>query len=153
EHRGACLSPSICVGKVEDEQVLRCRSRHHWMGVTVCKLKVVLQIRSTQHDAVEPVVVLEPSNLHEAKSLAVHTDRAVERADWSSDSELGWHDPELGKRSAISGVQISPVGRRRTNTVFKGCPVPIFARTMCSPRGVQKLPCCSPGPLREVETR
>src|SRR6266849_1314739 len=24
---------------------------------------------------------------------------------------------------------------------------------MCSPRGVQKLPCCSPAPLREVDTR
>ena len=57
-----------------------------------------------------------------------------------------------GKRSASSGVQISPVGRRLTNTVFKGCPSPIFARTMCWPLGVQKLPCCSPAPLREVDT-
>src|SRR2546427_2340952 len=57
-----------------------------------------------------------------------------------------------GKRSAISGVQISPVGRRLTNTVLTACPAPIFARTMCSPLGVQKLPCSSPGPLREVET-
>src|SRR6266853_935253 len=70
-------------------------------GATVCKLKVVVQIRSTQHDAVEPVVVLEPSNLHEAKSLAVHIGRAVEGADWSSDSELGWHDPEVGERSNV----------------------------------------------------
>src|SRR6266513_5360774 len=58
-----------------------------------------------------------------------------------------------GKRPANSGVQISPVGRRLTKTAFKGCPAPIFARTMCSPLGVQKLPCCSPAPLREVETR
>ncbi len=80
----------------------------------VCKLKVVLQIRSTQHDAVEPVVVLEPSNLHEAKPLAVHTDRAVERADWSSDSELGWHDPEVGERSNVKSYS-----EKRTNLVGK----------------------------------
>ena len=99
EHRGACLPPVICVGQVEDEQVFRCRSWHDWMDTTACELKVVVQIRSTQHDAIEPIVVLKPSNLHEAKPLAVHTDRAVEGADRSSDSELGWHDPEVGERS------------------------------------------------------
>ena len=33
------------------------------------------------------------------------------------------------------------------------CPVPIFARTMCFPLGVQKLFCSSPGPYFEVEIR
>jgi len=80
------------------------------MDTTACELKVVVQIRSTQHDAIEPIVVLKPSNLHEAKPLAVHTDRAVEGADRSSDSELGWHDPEVGERSNFHAHRRAPTG-------------------------------------------
>ena len=57
-----------------------------------------------------------------------------------------------GYFACSSGVQISPVGRRRTNTVPSGWPAPIFARTMCRPRGVQKLPFFSPRPFFAVET-
>jgi hypothetical protein len=44
------------------------------------------------------------------------------------------------------------VGRRRTNTALSGCPAPIFARTMCLPRGVCRLPFFSPTPFFAVET-
>src|SRR5262252_5642098 len=57
-----------------------------------------------------------------------------------------------GKRSPSSDVQISPVGRRPRNTVLNDCPAPIFARTMCSPRGVRKLPSSSPAPCLDVDT-
>ena len=57
-----------------------------------------------------------------------------------------------GYRAASSGVQISPVGRRPTNTVLTGAPAPIFARMMWRPRGVQWLPARSPAPLLAVET-
>ena len=56
-----------------------------------------------------------------------------------------------GWATANSGVQISPVGRRRTKIVFSGAPAPILARTMCFPRGVQKLPFLSPKPFLAVE--
>ena len=36
------------------------------------------------------------------------------------------------------------------NTVLIGHPAPIFARTMCLPRGVHSLPNCSPAPLLAV---
>jgi hypothetical protein len=41
---------------------------------------------------------------------------------------------------------------RRTNTAPSGWPAPIFARTMCLPRGVQKLPYFSPQPFLAVDT-
>jgi hypothetical protein len=69
------------------------------MGATVGELKVVVQITSTQHDAIEAVVVLEPSNFDEAKPFAVHNHRAVERANWPSDSKLSLHDSEVTERS------------------------------------------------------
>jgi len=43
----------------------------------------------------------------------------------------------FGNCADSSGVQISPVGRRRTKTVFAASPAPIFARTTWQPRGVQ----------------
>ena len=53
EHRGARPPPFICVGQVEDEQVFRCRSWHHWMGATVGELKVVVQTCKTPLDGSE----------------------------------------------------------------------------------------------------
>jgi hypothetical protein len=74
----------------------------------------------------------------------------------------GWQPDSQSRRVSIqsrpgyfacsSGVQISPVGRRRTKTALSGCPAPILARTRCRPRGVQKLPFFSPGPFFAVET-
>ena len=116
EHRGARLLPFICVGQVEDEQVFRCGSWRHWMGATVGELKVVVQLRSTKHDAVETVVVFEPSNLHEVKPFAVHDDRAIEGADWPSYSELGLHDPGKwlsGLTFAFSGARLHARPLRR----------------------------------------
>src|SRR5687768_8281990 len=52
-----------------------------------------------------------------------------------------------GKLAASSGVYISPVGRRLTKTVLTGRSLPIFARTTCFPRGVQKLPYSCPVPF------
>ena len=51
-----------------------------------------------------------------------------------------------------SGVQISPVGLRPTNTVFACAPAPILARMICAPNGVQPLSFSQPTPLAAVET-
>ena len=47
---------------------------------------------------------------------------------------------------------ISPVGLLPTNTASHGSPLPILARIVCQPRGVQPESLSSPDPFLAVET-
>ena len=84
---------------------------------------------------------------------AVDVDVAAHRVDLAQavEADLAAREPQDARQDPVAardtarrapGVQISPVGRRPTNTVLTGAPAPILARTMWRPRGVQWLPHC-----------
>jgi hypothetical protein len=65
------------------------------MRAAIRELKMVVHTFTPEHDAVEPVVILEAAENPKAEPVAIHRAAALQIADRSSNTEMRFHDDPL----------------------------------------------------------